>query len=384
MEFEAEHVTAWKAETKPGIAAEYKVLEAEIAKLTKSAGSANGPAEREEIREQLKEKLAARDQIETKLRTPVLSCEDVTREKLAVLLAHNGEQIASLSADALAIVNILLGRYNKLDRTDEGIYLKAFTGDRCKVDRQSRESVLIESPCLAALWLTQPDKLQALLAQHSLSDGGLIPRILACHTHCEAREIVKDAPAIPASVERNYADLIRSLLETYRLAEGPFTIGPAPEALEAMNAHHNAIVKRRQTDLHDVNIYAARWNEQAWRIAVLLHAAQHGAQAHDYRLKLDTAKRAIELAYWFAWQQLEILSGSRQKAQREKRDQVLSLLSQKPGIRASDVYRARIVRNADEAHALLAEMEADGELIGRDEQPESGGHVTRIYMRPSK
>jgi hypothetical protein len=64
---------------------------------------------------------------------------------------------------------------------------------------------------------------------------------------------------------------------------------------------------------------------------------------------------------------------------------VLSLLKDKPeGIRASDVYRARIVRNADEAHALLAEMEANGELSGRDEQPEGGGHVTRIFTRAYK
>src|SRR5204863_3590660 len=134
---------------------------AEIAKLTKSGGNPN--ADRDEIRGQLKAKLAARDQIETRLRTPILSCEDITGERLAVLLAHNREQLASLSADALAVVNILLGRYNKLDRTDDGIYLKAFSGDRCKVDRQTRESVLLESPCLSALWLTQPDKLDSLL-----------------------------------------------------------------------------------------------------------------------------------------------------------------------------------------------------------------------------
>ena len=260
---------------------------------------------------ELKEKLAALEEVETKLRTPALSCEDVTGEKLAVLLAHNGEQLASLSADALAIVNILLGRYNKLDRTDEGIYLKAFTGDRCKVDRQTRESVLVESPCLAAVWLTQPDKLDSLLAERSLSEGGLIPRILGCHTRCEPQEIVKGAPEIPANVENNYADLVRGLIETYRLADNPFTIEPTSEAMEAMIAHHNAIVKRRRGDLRDVTIYAARWNEQAWRIAVCLHAGLHGADAHEHMLELDTAKRAIELADWFAAQQLEILSASR-------------------------------------------------------------------------
>jgi hypothetical protein len=228
----------------------------------------------------------------------------------------------------------------------------------------------------------QPDKLKSLLAERSLSDGGLIPRILVCHTHCEAREIVTDAPEIPAGTEKNYTDLIRSLIETYRLAEKPFTIEPTKEALEAMNAHYNAIVKRQRTDLRDVTIYAARWNEQAWRIAVVLLAAQHGPRVQDYRLEVGTAKRAIELADWFAVQQLEILSGSREKAQREKRDQVRSLCDHKPiGIRASDVYRARIVRNAGEAHTLLAAMEAEGELSGRDEQPESGGHVTRIFTR---
>lgn len=383
--FETEQVEAWKAEAKPGFLAEAKILGAEIAKLIKSAGSANAATKREEIRAQLKEKLAAHDKLLTKLRAPAFSCEDVTGEKLATLLADNDEQLASLSADAVAIVNILLGRYNKLDRTDEGIYLKAFTGDRCKVDRQTREPILVDCPCLAVLWLTQPDKLESLLAERSLSDGGLIPRILACHTHCEAQEIVQDAPEIPTRVESEYALLVYNLIETYRLVDTSFIIEPAPDALELMNAHHNAIVKRRRGDLRDVNIYAARWNEQAWRIAVVLHAAQHGAHAHEHSLELDAAKRAIELADWFAAQQLEILSGSREKARRQIWDEVLSLLVEEShDIRASDVYRARVVRTAEEAHALLAAMEAAGELIGRDEMPETGGHITRIFMRAKK
>jgi hypothetical protein len=382
LDFEKQRVAAWESETKPGLLAERKVLEAQIAALTKSVGKDNGSID--EIREQLREKIAALENVETKLRTPALSCEDVTSEKLAVLLAHNNEQMASLSADALAIIDILLGRYNsKLDRTDEGIYLKAFTGDRCKVDRQSRGSVLVESPCLTALWLTQPDKLESLLAERSLSDGGLIPRILPCHTRCEAREIVKGAPPeIPVSVENAYADLIRSLIETYRLADEPSTIEPTSEALEAMNAHYNKIVKRRHADLRDVTIYAARWNEQAWRLAVVLHAAQHGARAREHKLEIDTANRAIELQDWFALEQLEILSANRDKARREIRDEVLSMLNDnREGIWARHLQRARIVHDADEAHALLAAMETEGELNGRDEQPEGGGHVTRIYTR---
>jgi hypothetical protein len=71
--------------------AERKVLEAEVANLTKSAGKADDSIKRAEIREELRGKIAALEDVETKLRTPVLSCEDVTGEKLAVLLAHNEE-----------------------------------------------------------------------------------------------------------------------------------------------------------------------------------------------------------------------------------------------------------------------------------------------------
>jgi len=131
-----------------------------------------------------------------------------------------------------------------------------------------------------------------------------------------------------------------------------------------------------------VTTYAARWNEQAWRIAVCLHAGLYGEEAGEQMLAADTAASAIALADWFAGEQLRILARGRQAARRAKRDEVLKLLADKPqGIRASDVYRARIVPSADEAHALLASLEADGELTGKDSKPETGGHVTRTFTK---
>ena len=99
-------------------------------------------------------------------------------------------------------------------------------------------------------------------------------------------------------------------------------------------------------------------------------------------LAADTAANAIALADWFAGEQLRILARGRHAARRAKRDEVLELLADNPkGIRASDVYRARIVGNADEAHTLLNQMEADGELTGKDSKPETGGHVTRTFTK---
>jgi hypothetical protein len=383
--YELEMIERWKAEVLPGLQAEADLLESEIGRLKKAAGKGKTGVEREEIRDELQAKKKALADVNAGLIAPRVYCEDVTSEKLAVMLAHNQEQLASLSSDAGNIVNILLGRYNKLDRTDEGIYLKAFSGDNCRVDRQGREPVLLQHPCLAALWLVQPDKLETLLAEKSLTDGGMIPRLLVCHTRATARPIVDGVEGIPAATVNAWALLVGKLIHAFRMVSEPFTIELTPEARQMMDAHYNQIVARRLADLRDVTTYAARWNEQAWRIAVCLHAGLHGEGAGGRILAADTAASAIALADWFAGEQLRILARGRHAARRAKRDEVLALLADNPkGITARDVHRARIVDSADEARTLLAQMEADGELTGKNSKPETGGHITRTFTKARK
>jgi hypothetical protein len=315
--FEMDRIKRWKELERLDAIAKRELLEVDIKKCKKQYAEQRD----DDICEEVKKFELEMEELQKRLDAPTLSCEDVTTEKLADLLSKNDEQLASLSPDALSIVNNLLGRYNKLDRTDEGLYLKAYSGDPCQVHRMSREPISLESPCLTALWLTQPDKVQSLLDERSLNEGGLIPRILACHTDCEPREIGKNPPSIPTSVEKAYAGLIFDLLETCRLAKERFTIAPTSQALEALNDHHDAIVKRRRGELRDVTSYAARWNEQAWRITVCLHAGTYGNQAYEHQVELETAQRAIELADWFAAEQLRILNTGRmeRKAARLKK-----------------------------------------------------------------
>ena len=70
---------------------------------------------------------------------------------------------------------------------------------------------------------------------------------------------------------------------------------------------------------------------------------------------------------------------------RAKRDEVLTLLADNPkGITARELQRAKHKDTVDEARALLAQMEADGELTGKDSKPETGGHVTRTFTNAQK
>jgi hypothetical protein len=188
--------------------------------------------------------------------------------------------------------------------------------------------------------------------------------------------------AIPTATADAWTNLVDGLIETFHGAIEPITIEPTIEARQMMKEHHNQIVEKRLNGLRDVTTFAARWNEQAWRIAVVLHAGKYGKDAGKWNLDADTVASAIALADWFAGQQLRILARGRHMARRAKRDEVLGLLADSPkGVTARDVQRKRIVDTVEEARALLAEMESDGELTGKDSKPETGGHVTRTYTK---
>jgi hypothetical protein len=320
--FERDMVEQWQAETLPGLEAEADLLKKEIETLLKKRGIGKSGVEREEIRRELAAKKKAMAEATAGIENPPrLSCEDVTSQQLAAMLQQNQEQLASLSPDAGNIVNILLGQYSKLDRTDDNIYVKAWSGDNCRVDRKGSKPVLLQRPCLAALWLVQPDKVNTLLAEKSLTEGGLLPRPLMCQPNAEHRPIVRGAEGIPADTANAWALLVGKLIKTFRMASEPVTIEPAPEVLQLMDAHCNQIVERmNNADLRDVTTFAARWNEQAWRIAVCLHAGLYGEDAGGRMLSAETTASAIALADWFAIAQLQILDRGRQAARRAKWD----------------------------------------------------------------
>jgi hypothetical protein len=389
---EKDLVEHWEAEELPGLLAEADLLETEVAKLRRDAVKGKPEkkgrlgVEREAIRDELKAMKKAQANINNGLNPPRLCCEDVTSQKLAVMLAQNHEQLASLSPDAGNIVNILLGQYSKLDRTDENIYLKAYTGDTCRVDRQGREPIVLQRPCLSALWLVQPDKVETLLAERSMTDGGLIPRLLMCHSHAQHQPIMRGTEGIPQNTTNEWASLVSKLIRTFHMAPEPVTLETVPEVLDLMDNHCNQIVERmNNADLQDVTTYAARWNEQAWRIAVCLHAGLHGEAAGVQVMAADTAASAIAIADWFAGEQLRILDRGREAARLTQSDEVLSVLADNPkGITARMVQLKRITGTAEEAHTLLAQMESDGELKHTESKPEGGGHVTLVYQKTWK
>lgn len=381
LTFERAYAEEWHAKTKPTLMVKQDLLEGTLAKRKKEflKGELDGEL-LEKVQHELVALTAELEAIKRQMEQPALAVEDITTEKLGMMLSQNGECLTSLSADAGGIVNNLLGRYNKLERTDENLYLKAFSWDFAKVDRVGRESVRLEKPCLSLLWLVQPDKVDTLLKEPTLTDGGLLPRMMIAHTGCEPKEMPYDAPAINPEAANAYDAAIYTLIKEFRLREAPAIIRPEPEVGRFLIDYYNALVKRRRTDLRDVNSFAARWTEWAWRIAACLHAAAHLQDAPNHNLSLETAKSAVAIADWFSQQVLRILWAQRRESRRALLDKLAMVLADNPeGVSARDLQRAHIADRADEAAEILERLATEGFLVGRDYVPAGGGHKIRRY-----
>jgi hypothetical protein len=386
VDHQARVLSQWRDKTGPAMQSEIAVLKREAAKLEKKAANTTETAERDRQLGELQYRLARIEELQRRAAMPCIIAQDVTTERLAVLLEQSREVMFSTSADARKLVDNLLGRYNPGKMTDESLLLSGYSGDFVRVDRQGRAPVVLHKPCLSLCWFIQPDLLAAMLDEASLSASGFLPRLLVCHTQATPRRIEGDAPGISDSARGQWAQLICDLLTTLHCADKAHRIEPAQGSKRLLDEFHNAIVDRRNGgDLADLGPFAARYAEQAWRLSLVLHSALHGAAAPQHAVELETAQNAVQVVEWFNAQQGDILARGRRQAARKKEDEVLELAKTRRErekldyVSARDVHRARIVPTAEAAIALLLRMEKNGILFGQDVRPPHGGKVTRVF-----
>ena len=376
----------WQKEIGPGLKADHAILTQRIEQLKKLAAKAKSDDERAQLREELKFPLAQLDELTKKLHLPRWSTEDVTIEALADLLNQNHEVIFSMSADGRKVADNLLGRMNPNKRVDDSLYLKGFTGDNCTVDRKDKSPTILNHPCIGILWFIQPDILDDLVAECSLMQGGFLPRALVCHTRTKRQKIGVTAIApISETAQADWHRLITELHTTYHQPGVRHVIQCSEAALQRLNAHFDQTVDQGNGEFADIESCVARWTEQAWHLAVVLHAGLWGKEAHHHPLALETAEAAIAIADWFAGQQKDVLARGLHEARKKIEDRVLALLDERwerfklDYITHRDLQRAHITRDADEARGLLARMETNGVLVSEEVRRPGGGHVERPY-----
>lgn len=263
--------------------------------------------------------------------SPRLFCGDSTSQAMIRLMARQqGTCLSSLSDDARTIMEIIEGKHNKGSNADDAFFIQAWTGNPFAYDRVTdRENLVISAPWLSALWFVQPDKLASLAGNGQTFQSGFFQRLLVCNTGASPLPLTEHTDCFSAALESEWESLIRRLIATLRRREEsePFLVQPSREAEFLLRDFQNACVTRQTTELGDVPSIAGKWGENAWRVALVLHAADYPENPAAVPLSEETALRARLLVEWFAEESLRLVAPAREEKENERAAKLREILS---------------------------------------------------------
>ncbi|MCB1204580.1 MAG: DUF3987 domain-containing protein [Verrucomicrobiae bacterium] len=327
FDLESERLDRWEREVRPNLVAHLRRVKAKLAaaEKRKTTDLESEVNLREEICLLEREKTELERQIEAR---PDLIVGDCTKEALGVAMASKpNEAIAGISAEARGILGTVQGRYSK--GSDEDFFAGGFSGTPLKVTRIGRPTVRLTQPCLALLWMIQPDAFRKLAANSDMVDSGFVPRFLVFDTLAEPGEVPADCPAFDPSIEAKWRNLIRGLVETFHDASEASIVEATLEASEALRDfdNHFRMERRSGGSFADIAPFVARWPEIAWRLSLCLHTAFYEKRAAEIPLASTHARNILRLMNWFVPESLNLLGGLREEQRRTRKERLRELLA---------------------------------------------------------
>lgn len=238
---------------------------------------------------------------------PTLVTEDATGPGLEMLLAENAGLTFMFSSEAGPVLDEISKPKSQLKR----LLLKGFSVEPFDSARASRLRVHLSKPCITALWLTQPYRLEALFRNQALIADGFLGRVLVARSNAGMQKVDEQHQGVRLTTLGAYEGLISALVDTYyaRFNSGSLEIALDPEGREALVAFQHEIAGKwhacesaAQQDL------LVRAPELAWKLTLVLHATDFGGQAHKSSPSLKTVLNAICLVRWFSSQAMAMLS----------------------------------------------------------------------------
>jgi hypothetical protein len=138
-----------------------------------------------------------------------LLVDDATREAIGALHAENPRGLIHLRDESVAWVKAL-DAYRQGRGGDAQFWLSVNSGSSVKINRKStRESLLIERPCIAVIGTLTPSSLNQIRV--SDGDDGWVDRILFCYPEPVRAPLTWDRPDVRAKLSQEWGQAVRRL-----------------------------------------------------------------------------------------------------------------------------------------------------------------------------
>ena len=329
---------------------EYRILEAALKESENRATRAKRATEREDARVEalsLAEELANFKFVNA----PRLIVEDITPEAMTKIMAEQNGRLGLFSSEG-GFFDTLAGRYsNGIANLD--MFLKAHTGDPCRVDRVGRNFVRVDRPVLTLGLTIQPGVLRDLATKPGFLDRGVIGRILYALPIDNIGW--RDATPEPIShmTEQAYHDHVSRLLKLGDMP-GSIILDLSEDAM-LLHVEHEERIERRMrpgAPYSGIRSWAGKLNGTSARFAGLLHLASGDT---SQQISATTMDSAIKLADHYAAHALRAFGAMTGGRDRELAREVVAWLRSRPY--RVEISRREIYRGMRKTFARAADLD---------------------------
>lgn len=258
-------------------------------------------ASNEELKEALDEIKRLEELMPEEIVIPQLWVDDVTVERLGMLLAEHHERMAVIS-DEGGFFEVISGLYSG-GITNINVILQSHAGSFVRVQRMGR-TVTLTRPALTLGLAVQPDIISNLAtgSKARFRGNGMLARLLFCipESTVGSRDVSK-RESIPDAVTTKYHEAIHRLLAIKPLkdefgGERPRILQLSPDALLVWQRFSQYIEDRqgRFGEYALIKDWTCKLPGAVLRIAGLCHVVEKGKK--NNLINRSTVKRAISLA----------------------------------------------------------------------------------------
>lgn len=244
---------------------------------------------------------------------PRLLADDSTPEVMARLMAQQGGRLGVLSAEG-GLLSILAGRYSSgVPNLD--LVLKAWSGDPYRVDRISRDPVILTEPVLSIGFAIQPDVVAGLAEVRHFRGAGLLARFLySLPSSLVGTRQSQAFTSVPEQVAADYRQAITALVKAVRESEQTSEIRLDGDARQLLDTFRDDLEPRLHPETGDLAHIADWANKLAGQLVRIAALFALYTDPHTAKIAENHMREALDLAPYFirhAQTSFELMSGCR-------------------------------------------------------------------------
>jgi len=339
----------------------FTIKEKRLDRIQKMAAQEDDPEQRRQLEKEAAE--VARDMGENPVpNIPVFVVDDVTPEKLGVLMADNGEIMAVITPEG-GLFEIMAGRYSNDGVGNIDLFLKAHAGDPWSNHRIARESKTMRAPALTLCLAVQGEVLEEIGKNKRFRGKGLLARFLFSMCKSRVGYRARQTNSIAPLLFQKYRDHVFSMMQI------PFSenyLRLTPDAQATWDEFYDDVERemRPEGSLFHLQDWGSKLPGAVARIAGLLHLAENGGKGLSMPISVNIVRASCVIGGYFKEHPIAVFGlmqeDPRLKLARQIRDYIRR---QRPEtIKVRDVMRHTNIALSEEVESGLKILSDRGYL----------------------